>query len=699
MATEVERLLVRLEVTQARFEKQLARANRQANRRARSIETRFERMNKRLSASAGRAAGAIAAAFAGAVTLRGAQRLIDASTRIDNALKVAGLSGQQLSEVYDNLFSSAQRNAAPLEALVELYSRAALVQGELNISTEELLGFTDRVAVALRVSGKSAAESSGALLQLSQALGSGIVRAEEFNSILEGALPIAQATAAGLEEAGGSVAQLRQLVVDGKVSSEAFFRAFEAGAVILEDKVASAELTVSQRFVRLMNVLTDVAGDFDETTGASATFGRGIDRVSDIVEKFGGLLDDVGNSSFAEFIGGIQNSLTWLDELEESLGFVESRLAVIQALAGTFGAFARGELGASVRSLPPGFDESRFGGVLPTRTAGGRTSRLPESPGGPPPDVPGRVKLSDYPLTGGTGGGGRQRRGSASRRANDFEREVAQIKQRTEAIMAETRALTLLNPLVDDYGASVEKARAAVELETAAREAGLTVTPELKAQIDTLAGAYANAGAEAQRLAESQDQVRERAEEMRELGKDVMGGFVKDLVEGKSAADALAGALGKVADRLLDMALDGLFSGGFGGGRRGGLLGGAIIPGILHSGGVAGKDGYGHARAVPASAFAGAPRYHGGGVAGLRPNEVPAILERGEVVLPKGRGAGPATVRLHVMAEEGEMFVPRVRAESEGIAVQVTQAGLTQYDRQLDRTFASRMGNAQRRQG
>src|SRR5690606_17610893 len=128
--------------------------------------------------------GTLAAAF----SLREAQKFIDTATRIDNALKVAGLSGEQLTKVYDALFVSAQKNAAPLEALVQLYGRASLVQKELGVSTEQLLKFTDNVAVALRVSGKSAAESSGALLQLSQALGSGVVRAEEFNSMLEGAL-------------------------------------------------------------------------------------------------------------------------------------------------------------------------------------------------------------------------------------------------------------------------------------------------------------------------------------------------------------------------------------------------------------------------------------------------------------------------------------------------------------------------------
>lgn len=57
--------------------------------------------------------------------------------------------------------------------MVELYGRAALVQKELGVTTDELAGFADKVAVALRVSGQSATESAGALLQLAQALGSG----------------------------------------------------------------------------------------------------------------------------------------------------------------------------------------------------------------------------------------------------------------------------------------------------------------------------------------------------------------------------------------------------------------------------------------------------------------------------------------------------------------------------------------------
>ena len=71
-----------------------------------------------------------------------------------------------------------------------------------------------------------------------------------------------------------------------------------------------------------------------------------------------------------------------------------------------------------------------------------------------------------------------------------------------------------------------------------------------------------------------------------------------------------------------------------------GALGGAggLFADILHSGGIVGSPGPG--RAVPAMAFAGAPRMHSGGWAGLKPDEVPAILQRGERVLSRREAAG-----------------------------------------------------------
>jgi len=63
-----------------------------------------------------------------------------------------------------------------------------------------------------------------------------------------------------------------------------------------------------------------------------------------------------------------------------------------------------------------------------------------------------------------------------------------------------------------------------------------------------------------------------------------------------------------------------------------------LFASILHAGGVVGSPGPG--RMVPALAFANAPRMHAGGFAGLRPDEVPAILQRGERVLSRREAAG-----------------------------------------------------------
>ncbi|WP_173088948.1 tape measure protein [Devosia sp. 1635] len=281
MATDLERLVVSLEASTTKFERSMQRANAVTNTEMRKIEKRAEKAGLNVSGALGKAF-----AFAGGgAALGGAKQLLDANTRITNSLKVAGLEGEQLSKVYDQLAASAKRNGASFEALAGLYGRAALVQNELGVSAEDLTQFADNVAVALRVAGTDAQAASGALTQLSQALGAGTVRAEEFSSILEGAPTIAQAAAAGITEAGGSVAKLRQLVVDGKVSSDVFFRGFQLGAAGLREKAASSVLTIDQSFQSLQTTLVQAAGDFDRATGASAAFSADLYRLAAAVER------------------------------------------------------------------------------------------------------------------------------------------------------------------------------------------------------------------------------------------------------------------------------------------------------------------------------------------------------------------------------------------------------------------------------
>ncbi|SIR08400.1 phage tail tape measure protein, lambda family [Paracoccus thiocyanatus] len=82
---------------------------------------------------------------------------------------------------------------------------------------------------------------------------------------------------------------------------------------------------------------------------------------------------------------------------------------------------------------------------------------------------------------------------------------------------------------------------------------------------------------------------------------------------------------------------------------------GGLSASILHSGGMVGSSG--PSRMVPAMAFAGAPRMHNGGWAGLRSDEVPAILQKGERVLSRREAAGYGQgVTVNIAARDAESF-------------------------------------------
>jgi tape measure domain-containing protein len=422
-ATDLEKLVVSLSADLTKYERGMARAQGITNKQLGAIQRKAAASGNAIGAAFARAGAQIAGAFAAQASLAGAQELIDAATRIQNALKVAGLSGVELDRVYQSLFASAQKNAAPLESLVTLYGRASIVQKELGVSTEELLGFTNNVAVALRVAGTDAQTASGALLQLSQALGSGTVRAEEFNAVLDGALPIAQAAAAGLEEAGGSVAKLRGLIVDGKVSSEAFFRAFEAGSVILEQKVANSTLTTSQQFERLQNTLIDVAGKLDVATGASTALGGAIEQLGAIVTRIGDILVQVADSDIAYFVGKIASAISMLQELGVGVPNIYGALGKVDKTLQYLG------LETQDNSAIQGRIDQAF-----STAASPKTGRLPAA--APTPAV-NPVSIKDFAPPSGSGTGSK---GGGKSKQSEYAREVEQIRERTAALQAETDA-------------------------------------------------------------------------------------------------------------------------------------------------------------------------------------------------------------------------------------------------------------------
>lgn len=127
---------------------------------------------------------------------------------------------------------------------------------------------------------------------------------------------------------------------------------------------------------------------------------------------------------------------------------------------------------------------------------------------------------------------------------------------------------------------------------------------------------------------------------------DAIANFVTGgKIDFKALADSILADITRIAVRSAILGPLANALGGGGGGLLGGLFGGSggLFAGIFHQGGVAG--GPAQQRLVPALAFAGASRFHDGGVAGLRADEVPAILQRGEMVLSRAQLAAMGSAR------------------------------------------------------
>lgn len=189
---------------------------------------------------------------------------------------------------------------------------------------------------------------------------------------------------------------------------------------------------------------------------------------------------------------------------------------------------------------------------------------------------PGESPPGALPPGGSSGKGSKGRKGSSS--GYDFDKELKELSQRTEALKAETAALAELDPYAEDYKTQVTKIRTEQELLNKAAKEGIALSPTQRAAISAMADAYAQADEQARNLQETQDKAQQRLQEWKDTQKDAMKGFIKDLASGKDAMDALADAVGKLADKLLDIALDNLF-GASGSSGSGGILG-AIFSGI-----------------------------------------------------------------------------------------------------------------------
>lgn len=184
----------------------------------------------------------------------------DSYKLMEARLKLATGSQDEFNRAQQELSRIAGATATPMESLVTLYGRISRPLKEAGRSQEDILKVTEAVATAFRVSGASAAEAENGVVQFAQALGSGALRGDEFNSVAEQAPRLMQALADGI---GVPVGALKELASQGKLTADVVTNALVGQLPKLQAELVAFGETVGSEVVQIQDVLNKGIGQAD----------------------------------------------------------------------------------------------------------------------------------------------------------------------------------------------------------------------------------------------------------------------------------------------------------------------------------------------------------------------------------------------------------------------------------------------------
>ncbi len=191
-------------------------------------------------------------------------QIADAWNMMGARLKLATAGSREYAVAQKELFAIAQRIGVPIQETATLYGKLQQAVRMLGGEQKDALQITESISQALRISGASAAEAQSSLLQFGQALAAGVLRGEEFNSVVENSPRLAKALADGLNV---PIGRLRKLAEEGRLTADVVVNALMGQKDKLAAEYAQLPMTVSQAFTRLGNAFGQWISKLDESTG------------------------------------------------------------------------------------------------------------------------------------------------------------------------------------------------------------------------------------------------------------------------------------------------------------------------------------------------------------------------------------------------------------------------------------------------
>lgn len=286
--------------------------------------------NRQLEATKKKAAGAakgtafitknlkkLASAAAAIFFVRKFTQATDAILKFRGTLKALLTDSEDVLPIIEKqMLSMAVTAGVSFGSTAKLFNRIAIIKDDLQASNKEILTFVGNVQKIGVATGASAEGLKFGTVQLAQGLTSGVFRAEELNSILENIPGVAKAIA---ENMSLSVAQMRQMVLNGELMSQDVFDALKKDSEKYNKNLEQMPLTWDRAGARASVAFTAIAAKIEDATGLSETFAniwaniftetafatgalRPIERIEEEIknlERFNSLTRDMFGTGFA----------------------------------------------------------------------------------------------------------------------------------------------------------------------------------------------------------------------------------------------------------------------------------------------------------------------------------------------------------------------------------------------------------------
>lgn len=260
----------------------------------RKVNERLEKMSggaskaaskfDQLQTSINKVAGAIAASIVvdwGKAFLVAADNMSQLNARIERLTGSAAAASQTMQSLM-RISSATGGSLQDTEKLWETLSTALRDTGATN---GQIIQLTETLQKIGRIGGSSSEEMANALRQFGQSISSGTIRAEEFNSILEQMPELARQIAAGM---GVSIGELRQLMLDGKLTAEDALNAIQKQTGSVNAEFEKLPRTLSQANTALTNSFLSMIDSVNQATGASSGMVAVIDSLTAALDRLAG---------------------------------------------------------------------------------------------------------------------------------------------------------------------------------------------------------------------------------------------------------------------------------------------------------------------------------------------------------------------------------------------------------------------------